>query len=222
MLTRPQMNDEMATMRSPLRSAQQPLVVKQPMAPPAAVARNHAPPPAAAATVLSAEAERNIVVLRDWSFAKLVTNSKHLGFRAVGTLVFHPRVNESSFGSDWFSTEIRGIHSNGVIVSSNMSLYRLEGPAAPARHNAQPRLAAIMQPFCRSTWPANAQSLFEQSSKFFRSDDYVPTPPQPSRGASAAAPAPSSKRGASQQDDYDDDEDDKDDDDSDGDGDKDN
>ena len=178
-LSSPQMNDEIAAARSPLRSAsaQQPLVVKQAMAPPATVPRTSAPSPAAASSALSADAERNIVVLRDWSFAKLVANSKHLGFRAVGTLVYHPRVNDSSFGSDWFSTEIRGIHSNGVVVSSNMSLYRLEGPAAPARHNAQVRLATIMQPFCRSTWPANAQPLFEQVSKFFRSDEYVSTPP---------------------------------------------
>jgi hypothetical protein len=115
---------------------------------------------------LSADAERNIVVLRDWSFAKLVTNSKHLGFRAVGTLVYHPRINASSFGKDWFSTEIRGIHSNGVVVSSNMSLYRLEGPAAPARHHGQAGLAAIMQPLCGSTWPSNAQALFDQVSQF--------------------------------------------------------
>lgn len=145
------------------------------MAPPSSSARASAPPPAAVSSALSSDAERNIVVLRDWSFAKLVANSKHMGFRAVGTLAYHPRVNDSSFGSDWFSTEIRGIHSNGVVVSSNMSLYRLEGPAAPARHNAQVRLATIMQPFCRSTWPSNAQSLFEQVSKFFRSDECVPT-----------------------------------------------
>jgi hypothetical protein len=62
-------------------------------------------------------------------------------------------------------------HSNGVVVSSNMSLYRLEGPAAPARQNAQAGLTAIMRPFCQSTWPSNAQALFEQVSKFFRSDE---------------------------------------------------
>jgi hypothetical protein len=201
------MNDETSIIRSPLRSAQQPLVVKQPMAPPSANTRALPPPPAMAASALSADAERNIVVLRDWSFAKLVSNSKHLGFRAVGTLVYHPRVNDSSFGSDWFSTEIRGIHSNGVIVSSNMSLYRLEGPAAPARHNAQPRLATIMQPFSRSTWPANAQSLFEQVSKFFRSDEYVSTPPQPSRAASTPVSAPTNQRGARKQDIVEEDED---------------
>lgn len=211
------MNDEASIIRSPLRSAQQPLVVKQSMPPPSLNARTLPPPPAVAASALSADAERNIVVLRDWSFAKLVANSKHLGFRAVGTLVYHPRVNDSSFGSDWFSTEIRGIHSNGVIVSSNMSLYRLEGPAAPARHNAQPRLAAIMQPFGRSTWPSNAQSLFEQISKFFRSDEYVSTPPQPSRAASTPVSAPTNQRAARKQDDdsEDDEEDDADDDDED-------
>jgi hypothetical protein len=212
------MNDEIAAVRSPLRGAQQPLVVKQTMPPPAVITRNSAPAAAAAAaSAISADAERNIVVLRDWSFAKLVANSKHLGFRAVGTLVYHPRVNDSSFGSDWFSTEIRGIHSSGVVVSSNMSLYRLDGPAAPARHNAQTRLAAIMQPFCRSTWPQNAESLLEQVSKFFRSDEYVSTPSQPSAAAvtPSSSAVPSQPRGYRQKkvvevdedDQYDDDDD---------------
>ena len=113
------------------------------------------------------------MVLRDWSFVKLseATKSKHLGFRALGKLVYHPRVAASRFGEDWFSTEIQDIYSDGVVVSGNMSLYRLEGPAAPARHADEPRLTAIMQPFCQLTWPLNARSLFDQVSKFFSSNE---------------------------------------------------
>jgi hypothetical protein len=134
--------------------------------------RTSASQPAAASSALLADAE-SIVVLRDWSFVKLAANrhKTDFGFRLVGTLVYHPRKNDSSFGIDWFSTEIRSIHSNGVVVSSNTSLYRLEGPAAPDRHNAQVCLATIMKPFCHSTWPANAQSLFEQVSTFFTRDE---------------------------------------------------
>ena len=156
-----------------LRSSQ------QPKAPPSSNSPASAPAPAPAAgpPVLSSDAERNMVTMRDWSFTKIISKSKHLGFRAVGKLSYHPGRQASLYGTDWLSTEIRGIHSNGIVVSSNNTLYRLDGPAAPARHNAQDRLAKIMQPFCRSTWPSNAQSLFEQVSKFFLSDKYVPPPP---------------------------------------------
>ena len=158
-----------------LRSSQ------QPKAPPSSNSPASAPAPAPAAgpPVLALDAEKNTVTLRDWSFTKLISNSKHLGFRAVGKLSYHPGQNASAYGTDWFSTEIRGIHSNGIVVSSNNSLYTLDGPAAAARHNDQQRLAKIMQPFCLSIWPSNAHSLFEQLSKFFLSDKYVP--PTPSR-----------------------------------------
>ncbi len=115
----------------------------------------------------------NPVVLKDWCFVSLSKHfspGKHLGFRAIGTLVYHPRcVDDSQYGLDWFSTEIQGIQSDCVVVSANTSLYRLEGPAAPARHKAQACLAIIMEPFCQSTWPPNAESLFQQVSKFFLS-----------------------------------------------------
>ena len=165
------------------------------MPPPSSNSRALPPPPTAAASALSADAEKNVVVLRDWSFGELKqtqTNSNHLGFCAVGTLVYHPRTNPMSFGLEFHSSEIRGIHSNGIVVSRNMSLYRLEGPADPARYNAQARLAAIMQPLCRSTWPSNAQALFEQVSKFFRSDkqDSVGLGFQNPPTAGGAAPKP--------------------------------
>ena len=90
----------------------------------------------------------------------------HLGFRAAGTLVHHPKVIESE-GRDWFSSEIRGLDSNCVVRSSNKTLYRLQGPAAPERHESPSILARIMQPFCTSNWPANAESLIAAVSKFF-------------------------------------------------------
>ena len=115
----------------------------------------------------------NPVVLKDWCFVSLGKHlhpGKHLGFRAIGTLVYHPRcVDDSEYGFDWFSTEIQGTHGDCVVVSANTSLYRLEGPAAPARHKAQACLAEIMESFCQSTWPPNAESLFQQVSKFFLS-----------------------------------------------------
>jgi hypothetical protein len=121
-------------------------------------------------------AEVNSVVLRDWSFEKLpeASNSKHLGFRIFGKLVYHSHhshVDASRFGEFWYTTEIQDIHSNGVVISGNGSLYRLEGPAAPEQHAAEPRLAAIMQPFFKLTWPLNARSLLDQVSIFFRSNE---------------------------------------------------
>jgi hypothetical protein len=67
--------------------------------------RTSAHQPAAASSALSADAE-SIVVLRDWSFVKLAANrhKTDLGFRLKGTLVCHPRKNDSFFGKDWFST----------------------------------------------------------------------------------------------------------------------
>ncbi len=111
---------------------------------------------------------QHTVVLKDWSFVALDPKRKsmHLGFKATGTLVNHPRVSDAE-GRDWNSTEIRGIHSNCVVRSSNTTLYRLEGPAAPDRHQSPSSLADIMQPFCNSNWPSNAESLFAQVSKLF-------------------------------------------------------
>ncbi len=108
-------------------------------------------------------------VLKDWSFVALKNRvSKRLGFRLVGTLVAHPSVDQAKLGQDWFSTEIAGIQSEYVVRSSNKSSYRLVGPAAPQQRSAEPRLAAIMQPFCESTWPPNATALFQNVSDFFR------------------------------------------------------
>ena len=110
------------------------------------------------------------VVLRDWSFVELVVPSKSggLGFRATGTLVFHSRIPSSEFGAgSWHSTEIQRIFSNGVVVSCNMTLYRLDGPATPALHGAPPALIKIMDPFCQSVWPSNDQALFQMVSTFF-------------------------------------------------------
>ena len=112
------------------------------------------------------------VVLRDWSFVELVVPSKSggLGFRAIGTLVIHPRIPSSKSGESlWHSTEIQGIFSNGVVVSCNMTLYRLDGPAKPALHGAPPALIKIMDPFCQSVWPSNDKALFQIVSTFFAS-----------------------------------------------------
>ena len=117
------------------------------------------------------------VVLRDWSFVKLEKDvRKHLGFRVFGALVAHPKINASLMGSDWFSTEIRGILCDSVVISDNSTLYRLEGPAAAARHNAQSRLADIMQPFCQSMWPPNAHALLNEVSKFFSAEQQAELP----------------------------------------------
>jgi hypothetical protein len=111
--------------------------------------------------------EQNTVVLRDWCFVKLDRVRKHLGFRAIGKLVAHPKINASFIGEDWFTSEVRGIYSDSVVTSDKMTLYRLEGPAAPDRHNAQSRLAVIMQPFCQSIWPPNANLVLNELSEFF-------------------------------------------------------
>ena len=138
---------------------------------------------------------QNTVVLKDWSFVALdpKRKPKHLGFRATGTLVNnHPRVAESK-GRSWESTEIRGVHSNCVVQSANKNLfYRLEGPAAPKRHHSLSGLADIMQPFCKSIWPSNAESLLAQVSKFFLSPVRLglPTVPGPTSGLPPSSRTP--------------------------------
>ena len=138
---------------------------------------------------------QNTVVLKDWSFVALdpKIKPKHLGFRATGTLVNnHPRVAESK-GRFWESTEIRGVHSNCVVQSANKNLfYRLEGPAAPKRHHSLSGLADIMQPFCKSIWPSNAESLLAQVSKFFLSPVRLglPTVPGPTSGLRSSSRTP--------------------------------
>jgi hypothetical protein len=138
---------------------------------------------------------QNTVVLKDWSFVALdpKIKPKHLGFRATGTLVNnHPRVAESK-GRFWESTEIRCVHSNCVVQSANKNLfYRLEGPAAPKRHHSLSGLADIMQPFCKSIWPSNAESLLAQVSKFFLSPVRLglPTVPGPTSGLPPSSRTP--------------------------------
>jgi hypothetical protein len=118
--------------------------------------------------------EQITVVLCDWCFVKLDRVRKHLGFRVIGKLVVHPNINASFIGNDWFTSEVKGIYSESVVTSDRMTLYRLEGPAAPARHNAQSRLAEIMQPFCQSMWPPNAHFVLNELSEFFAGKHIIP------------------------------------------------
>jgi hypothetical protein len=121
-------------------------------------------------------------VLSDWSFVKhIAKNAKFLGFRALGRITQHNRLTSSQLGQDWYSTEIKGIHSQGTVITSNNTLYRLNGPADPARHTDPDRhLASLMEPFCGSTWPLEAETLFKKLSKFFCSKECVnPPPPSP-------------------------------------------
>ena len=140
--------------------------------------RSHAFIVTCSAAAVPSEQTNMAVVLRDWSFVKKEA-PKHLGFRVIGALVSHPKINASLSGSDWFSTEIRGIFCDSVVISDNSTLYRLEGPAAAARHNAQSRLADIMQPFCQSMWPPNAHALLNDVSKFFSAEQQAELPIQP-------------------------------------------
>ena len=111
------------------------------------------------------------LVLRDWSFVKLKNRPrKNLGFRIIGTMVSHPALDTYPIGSEWFSTEIKGMLCDNIMVSENSTTYRLLGPAAAARHNAQSRLANIMQPFCQSVWPHNARELLNEVSDFFSTE----------------------------------------------------
>jgi hypothetical protein len=115
-------------------------------------------------------------VLKDWSFVALDKEKpvKNLGFRLIGALVAHPSLQKGSLGQDWFSTEIKSIKSDCVVVSSNDSIYRLEGPAVPEQRKAGNRLAAIMKPFCGMTWPANATKLFQEVSECLNPRRSVP------------------------------------------------
>jgi hypothetical protein len=118
-------------------------------------------PGAARATV----AGHPVTILREWTFSELPCKSQYFGFRVSGKLVQHPSVDEKFFGLDWNSTEIRGIHSNRVLISSNSSLYQLEGPPVPSSE-----LSSIMEPFSQSTWPSDAQSRLREVSKIFGVD----------------------------------------------------
>jgi hypothetical protein len=111
--------------------------------------------------------EQPPVVLRDWCFVELIRVRKHLGFRVIGKLVAHSKIDARSIGENWNTSEVRGIYSDSVVVSDNMTLYRLEGPASPDLHNAQSRLADIMQPFCQTMWPPNAHLVLNEVSAFF-------------------------------------------------------
>jgi hypothetical protein len=106
-----------------------------------------------------------VTILREWTFSELPCKSQYFGFRVSGKLVQHPSVDEKFFGLDWNSTEIRGIHSNRVLISSNSSLYQLEGPPVPSSE-----LSSIMEPFSQSTWPSDAQSRLREVSKIFGVD----------------------------------------------------
>ena len=81
-------------------------------------------------------------------------------------------------GMEWFSTEIKGMFHDRVMQSSKGTLYRLQGPADPAWHHDETRIARIMQPFCQSMWPPNASELEEEVSKFFRTEqaEEIPFP----------------------------------------------
>ena len=115
------------------------------------------------------------VVVCDWSFVKLAdpARKEHLGFRVLGKLVAHHSINPSFMGSDWFTTEIKGIHCQRVVTSSRSILYRLDGPADAARHDSQSRIAHLMHPFCQLEWPSNADSLLQKLSEFFSADQQV-------------------------------------------------
>jgi hypothetical protein len=127
------------------------------------------------AAVPSDQATMPPVVLRDWCFVKLDrVRKQHLGFRAIVKLVAHPKISASSIGENWLTSEVRGIYSDSVVVSDRMTLYRLEGPAAPDRHNAQSRLADIMQPFCQSMWPPDAHLVLDELSEFFAEQQAAP------------------------------------------------
>ncbi len=122
----------------------------------------------AAAVSPKAQHQAAAVVMRDWSFVKLESHApRRLGFRVIGVLVQHPKIGASCNGMEWFSTEIKEMPSERVMLSEKGTLYHLEGPADATRHNAQSRLANIMQPFCQSTWPHNARALLNEVSKFF-------------------------------------------------------
>ena len=122
----------------------------------------------AAAVSPKAQHQAAAVVMRDWSFVKLESHAPRLlGFRVIGVLVQHPKKDASCNGMEWFSTEIKGMLNERVMLSEKGTLYRLEGPADATRHNHESRIANIMQPFCQSMWPPNARELLDGVSKFF-------------------------------------------------------
>jgi hypothetical protein len=115
--------------------------------------------------------------MRDWSFVKLESlNPRRLGFRVNGVLVQHPKKDASCNGMEWFSSEIKGMLNERVMLSETGTLYRLEGPADATRHNDESRIANIMQPFCQSMWPPNARELLDGVSKFFRTEQEAEMP----------------------------------------------
>jgi hypothetical protein len=90
--------------------------------------------------------------------------SQYHGFHVAGTLEQHPTMAKGQF---FHSTEVRLLGGIREVISSNLQLYRLEGPANPALHKTPMDLTAIMQPFCQKDWPDNAESIFKEVSRFF-------------------------------------------------------
>jgi len=112
-------------------------------------------------------------VLRNWTFVPLPSRDSYsgYGFKASGTLSYHPHKNTDSFGSSWMSSEVCGIESEGVVTTTNGSPYRLDGD--PQVLETQTEILAIMRRF-KQPWfgsETSIQQTMQELSKVFWPED---------------------------------------------------
>jgi hypothetical protein len=106
-------------------------------------------------------------VLTDWSFValdpavkKVKKGPKGFNFRVHGLLRYHPSQEVKDSGQDWFTTEVTGIDSEGVITTHHTP-YRLAGNSAADKYAQAPAsIQEIMATFPgEGCWFAKGRTL---------------------------------------------------------------
>ena len=119
-------------------------------------------------------------VLKNWSFEALpsglrvVNPKKNLRFRARGTLVFHPQKSKDVVGSDWYTSGICGIASEGVVTTASDTPYRLQGDPCMQKGTTY-FLKDAMNSFREGSWLQGGEAAIymtmKQISSYFNPDD---------------------------------------------------
>jgi hypothetical protein len=76
-------------------------------------------------------------VLTEWSFEALdpACTSKKLGFRVKGLLTYHPSKESTDPPTEWYTAEVAGIDSEGVVTILKDTPYRLAGASAIEKYD---------------------------------------------------------------------------------------
>ena len=143
--------------------------------------------------------------LKDWCFVALDPHQQagipkrgpqksRLGFRVFGTLVYHPLKRlEASLNQDYYTTEITGIDSAGVVTTVNDTPYRLQG--RPDLSVCVQSIKGVMGRFPdEGSWFSNGNTsihgVMQEISAFFKA---LPVVPPGSPGAAHPPGKPAKK-----------------------------